>query len=318
MLYRKKMAHVVGYIQGRSSKQKACIVATICVSPNDVHDLPSLLTSRYHTQPSPLVKIHMDRGFTKRRRGLLCSFVVCLLVAIYSMKLGGPSFSQNCAKLLHTSATASAFEVGVPEYIPKALLYIVTPCSRPQNLPSIRKAFASNYDWIWVIIYTVRPLRREFPSDPRIYEFWLGVEATHEDDPWTYANLGRNFALGLVSDASSYIYFLDDDNIIHPNFWKLVYAVLQEGQSDFITFDQFRTPETVLVGPRAIIGKIDTGMFVTQRGLTGHIRWRLQGYADFFFAEEMQNTAHNHTYINQTCAYYNFVTQEFPSRTDSE
>lgn len=228
------------------------------------------------------------------------------------MKPAVPSLGQEGMKLLHTKAADPRLDVGVPVYIPKSLLYIVTPCSRQDNLLGIRERLPSNQEWVWVIVYTVRPLRRAFSSDPRVYEFWPGVEANHEDDPSTYGNLGRNFGLGLVHDKLSYIYFLDDDNIIHPNFWKFVYPVLLEGKNDFITFDQLHRPETILEGPLAILNMIDTAMFVTQRGLIGHTRWRLVAQnADGWFALRMQGEARNHTYMNHICAYHNFFKKKF-------
>ncbi len=49
-------------------------------------------------------------------------------------------------------------------------------------------------------------------------------------------NTQRNYALSLVED-DNYIYFLDDDNIIHPNFWEIV----EELETDTIhTFNQYR------------------------------------------------------------------------------
>lgn len=228
------------------------------------------------------------------------------------MKPAFPSLGQDCVRLLSTRDTGRSLDVGVPLYIPKSLLYIVTPCSRPDNLLAIRERLPSNQEWVWVIVYTVRPLRRAFSSDPRVYEFWPGVEANHEDDPTTYGNLGRNFGLGLVHDNISYIYFLDDDNIIHPKFWNFVYPVLLKGKNDFITFDQLHRPETILEGPLAILHMIDTAMFVTQRGLIGHKRWRLVAQdADGRFAAMMQREARNHTYINHVCAYHNFFKENF-------
>jgi hypothetical protein len=201
--------------------------------------------------------------------------------------------------------------VDLEPVLPAALLYIITPCSRPRNLLDIRKSFNDTYNWVWIIVYFSKPSHHAFPGANNIYEVWLGTEGSYPDEPSTTGNVLRNFGISLVKGDSAYIYFLDDDNIMHPRFWELVYPILDEGKNDFVTFDQRRTTKEVLLGPRAEVWKIDTGMFVTRQSLINESRWRIARYdADGYFATEIQAKALHHLYINQTCAYYNFLKQD--------
>ena len=164
-------------------------------------------------------------------------------------------------------------------------------------------------------MYSSNHSQRAFPGADNVYEVWPGVEGNYNDEPSTTGNVLRNAGISLVKGSSSYIYFLDDDNIMHPDFWEIVHPLLEERRSDFITFDQQRSPQQILVGPRAELWKIDTAMFVTQRSLVNKSRWRIARYdADGYFAEEMQAKASHHAYVNHTWAYYNYFKQNFEGR----
>ena len=76
-----------------------------------------------------------------------------------------------------------------------------------------------------------------FTYDDRVAEyFWEGKIS---------GNPQRNFALDLLREKEGYIYFLDDDNKMHPNFWRVALPAMLEGGYDLATFDQVR-PEVGL------------------------------------------------------------------------
>jgi hypothetical protein len=203
--------------------------------------------------------------------------------------------------------------------LPESPLYIITPCSRPEYLQHIRSTLADDYQWVWIIVYSFKPKTWTFASAPFIYEVWPGIKPTDVDDArdelQTFGNPERNYGISLVEHQNSYIYFLDDDNGIHPAFWERIYPLLvtsSTAASDFITFDQERAPGRVFPGPQAMLFKIDTAMYVTQRALIGDARWRTLRYdADGFFAQKMAAKARHHHYVNCTCSFYNFLKQNF-------
>lgn len=238
---------------------------------------------------------------------IIVGVALCLLPKGYNTLFAGHGVTS-----LHSTNFAN---LGLESHLPDSLLYIITPCSRPEYLVDIRETLAAGYDWTWIIVYSSNPSQHAFPGADNVYEVWPGVEGNYDDEPSTAGNVLRNVGISLVEMPSSYLYFLDDDNIMHPNFWEIVYPMLKERRSDFVTFDQQRTPQQILVGPRAELGKIDTAMFVTQRSLVNESRWRVARYdADGCFAEEMQAKASHHAYISHTCAYYNYFRQNFEGR----
>lgn len=185
-------------------------------------------------------------------------------------------------------------------------LYLVTPCARPSNLRALRDSLSPEHDWVWLIVYSTKPDAFQFTDDPNIHEVWCGLKGADDNDRSTYGNMERNFAISLISSPEAYLYFLDDDNLVHPSFWSHIYPVLTNGTADFITFDQQRTSTQIFHGPIGRVYNIDTAMFVCRRSLVADARWRLWKYeADGLFAEKMQTRAQHHVYVPHVCAYYN-------------
>jgi hypothetical protein len=104
---------------------------------------------------------------------------------------------------------------------------IITPCSRPENLHKISKSInfpKENYRWIVVFDSLTLPDKNIIPEN---CEYYL-----HKDPNSISGNGQRNFALNLVK--TGYIYFNDDDTLIHPELWDNV----KDCTEDFISFNQ--------------------------------------------------------------------------------
>lgn len=104
---------------------------------------------------------------------------------------------------------------------------------------------------------------------------------------------------------SGMVYFLDDDNIVHPDFWSLEFY-----SSFFYTFDQLRdrkNPKNILWGNKVEIGKIDTAMFIVPKSMC--IDWDKTAYdADGkFIVNIKKENPENHIYIPKIAAYYNYL-----------
>ena len=108
---------------------------------------------------------------------------------------------------------------------------IITPCSRIHNLPALYESIEFDKINKWIIVYdtTVNNYCPSFLSHKQIIE----VDCKSSLNGLV-GNTQRNYGLSFVED-DNYIYFLDDDNIIHPNFWKII----EELETDTIhTFNQ--------------------------------------------------------------------------------
>ena len=104
---------------------------------------------------------------------------------------------------------------------------IITPCSRPENLSKIAKSInipKENCRWI-VVHDTLYPFTIDTVDQHR-EEYWI------KDDKSIVGNAQRNYALNLIKDG--WIYFNDDDTIIHPDLWDNI----KDLENDFISFKQ--------------------------------------------------------------------------------
>ena len=189
------------------------------------------------------------------------------------------------------------------------MLTIITPCSRQENLATIWKSIQFDKVAAWIIVYDTskdRSYLRLFADEPKIRE----VDCS---DVGRSGNSQRNYGASLVSEGL--IYFLDDDNIVHPHFWDLVDLF---GPNKFYTFDQrFFVPDNcrtasnfVFKGGELVVGKIDTAMFVVPKSMW--IPWITDRYeADGLFIQEVARRnpgSGSHCYIPEVAAYYNYLT----------
>lgn len=183
------------------------------------------------------------------------------------------------------------------------MLTIITPCCRPANLPLLFNSINFTYVNRWLIVhdttYTNGVFTQAF-NHPKITEF--GVSGGISGNPQ------RNAALDQVK--SGLIYFLDDDNIVHPNFWEIV-PRLNIGY--FYTFDQQRwdefvgTPGDVFKGDTPRLQRIDTAQYIVPFYMCG--RWKEDDYkADGLFIEDIYyKNKISHIYIPEVASYYNYL-----------
>jgi hypothetical protein len=135
------------------------------------------------------------------------------------------------------------------------------------------------------------------PAHPQIVEMEC-------DKVGAYGHPQRNVGIKQVEDG--FIYFLDDDNVIHPGFWELIGPL---DPTKFYTFDQQRTASSVLRGNVIRVGHIDTAMFLVHKQQIRAIKWVENKYeADGLFISAIARTNPGaHVYVPQIACYYNFL-----------
>lgn len=179
----------------------------------------------------------------------------------------------------------------------RARLNIVSPCCRPENLPNMLKSI--NLDLIekWYIIYDARhvPFQKIF-DHPKIVEM-----ECHEEG--VVGHQIRNMALDIIQHGL--VYFLDDDNIIHPYFWEVA--------SNFIeglvyTFDIVHSNGIKRIGDTPFTNFIDTAQYVFDIKLV-HTRFDVTDYrSDGHFIKSIVMKDHTKwRYIPKIASYYNYV-----------
>lgn len=187
-----------------------------------------------------------------------------------------------------------------PIFKNKNKLTIITPSYRLNNLLRIKKSLNFNYIDEWIIVYdgnkiTQNPNLFQNQHDDKIKEYLF-------QDEGISGNPQRNYALSKITNPDTLLYYLDDDNIIHPNIYKLMNII---DNTKIYTFNQYNR----IKGNCIDIGKIDTAMFIVPYNLSKNIKWHKDKYgADGFYIKECYNNNKNkHIYIDDDLCYYNFI-----------
>jgi len=183
------------------------------------------------------------------------------------------------------------------------LVSIITPCSRPDNLEKLHASM--NFDLVstWYIVYDTskdRTYEHRYTGNPKI------VELDH-DVVGMCGHPQINFALKHIT-ADGFVYFLDDDNIMHPDFW----TTLPTLDPEFIyTWNQLRRvkPVRVLLGNDVRPNKIDTAQFIVPRKYIGDIEWipNKRGGDGKFISDIKAVWPDVFKYIGKNLCYFNYL-----------
>lgn len=146
---------------------------------------------------------------------------------------------------------------------------IITPCCRPHKLPSVYAAMAHAFDFVeeWIIVYDgtkVEVNPNQFADNPKISEYVFR-------GPGVSGNPQRNFALDKVSNWKTWVYFLDDDNVVHPRLFDMVQKVFTAGH--VYSFNQMRPGRVLLRGNCYKVSSIDTAQVLVWGELMSDMRW---------------------------------------------
>jgi hypothetical protein len=196
----------------------------------------------------------------------------------------------------------------------EAKLTLITPCYRQHNLSKIYESINFDKIYRWIIIYDTtrgRTYNNLFDDNLQIIELRC-------DTPGVSGNSQRNCGLEEIAHLlegqldGHYIYFLDDDNIIHPDFWNIA-ATAVANPGHFYTFNQIGNgqmgmdPRVPFRGTTPRLRCIDTAMYIIDMELIGRIRWEPQYYwSDGIFIEKIATTwPERHRFIDFIGAYYN-------------
>jgi len=179
-------------------------------------------------------------------------------------------------------------------------LTIITPSYRIDNLLELKKSI--NFDYIdeWIIVYD----GSKIIDNPNLFENQENnkiKEYVYEDEG-TSGNPQRNYALTKITNLDTLLYYLDDDNIIHPNLYQLLNII---DNNKLYTFNQ----DNRLKGTNIFVGGIDTAMFIVPYKLCKNVKWILDKYeADGYYILECYNENKNiHIFVNNDLCYYNKI-----------
>lgn len=178
---------------------------------------------------------------------------------------------------------------------------IITPSYRINNLVKLEKSI--NFDYIdeWIIVYDGNKIQenpyffKDNKNSNKIKEYLYKGEGIS-------GNPQRNYALSLIKNENTLLYYLDDDNLINNNLFKLINII---DKNKMITFDQ----KNRLLGNNISLNNIDTAMILINYNLCSNIRWILDKYnADgYYIVNCYENNKDNYIYVNNDLCYYNKI-----------
>jgi glycosyltransferase involved in cell wall biosynthesis len=173
---------------------------------------------------------------------------------------------------------------------------LITPCSRPENIKSLESLLNFEYIHEWIIVYDGSKVSSfEKCENPKIKQYIFTLENSIK------GTAQRNFGIDLVS--SGYVYFLDDDNRLHPNFYNFL-DTIEPG--NIYTFDQ----EKIRLGNVIRAYCIDTAQYLVDFSLPGvkNVKWENSLIHDGVYIEKVYSLHPTRwVYINRDLCYHNFI-----------
>jgi glycosyltransferase involved in cell wall biosynthesis len=191
----------------------------------------------------------------------------------------------------------------------KKKITIITPSIRPHNLLKIKESI--NFDYVneWIIVYDETKIK----ENPNIFSNEKNdkIKEYVYKGPGRSGNPQRNYAIDNIQNPDTYLYFLDDDNIIHPELYKLLHDIQD---NKIYTFDQKRPKDVFpykeyLEGNKVELFCIDSAMFLVDYNLCKNIRWEPHKYnSDGIYIMECYSlNRDNWIYVDKLLSYYNYI-----------
>jgi len=179
-------------------------------------------------------------------------------------------------------------------------LTIITPSYRVDNLLKIKKSI--NFDYIeeWIIVYD----GSKIIENPNLFE----NQENNKIKEYIYKGSGisgnpqRNYALTKITNQETLLYYLDDDNILHPHIYNLLNII---DDNKIYTFNQYNR----IKGNNIAVCSIDTAMFIIPFKLCKNVKWIVDLYeADGHYIKDCYNTnTLIHVFVDNDLCYYNKV-----------
>lgn len=180
-------------------------------------------------------------------------------------------------------------------------VFIVTPSRRPFNLEFIAKTIPQECEWVVVFDNTVK---NEHTVENAT------VIKSNETGFW--GNPNRNIGLEYIKNNlnpsdNDWIYILDDDNAIHPDWWSNIQHNLNSTDS-IITWGQVWASGEPRTAPTDTprIATIDTSQYMVRWNVAKNLRFEHIYEADGIYAEEAAKQG-SVKKLDQYLGYYNFL-----------
>ncbi|NEU10431.1 class I SAM-dependent methyltransferase [Flavihumibacter sp. R14] len=199
------------------------------------------------------------------------------------------------------------------------LLNIITPLSRIANLQSLYdniSYYAKGVKIVWWVILD-RSLKQHYKNISLNESKCLKIKllmSPYANCPGGHAH--RNFILDLLdNNPDQWVYNLDDDNILHPEFVSFFANDKELDDHDVALVAQLHSDGTLRLEADADnikVYHIDTAMCLFKmKALNGGLRFVENYCGDGYFIESLHQNINNKFYIhNIPLSYYNYLTDK--------
>ena len=193
--------------------------------------------------------------------------------------------------------------------------HVVTRCCRPENILTVAESvYADGVDVTWHIVFDTSKVKE---LDVQILGelYRLGAVLYFRDgDGWGLSNL--NDILNNLSEG--YVFHLDDDNLMHPDYYSTLSKYINEKNNvsafcynQFVDKKDFTGLEYRIASPENIKVKgIDLAQYTVHTYMYKLISYGPGYTADGEFIEALYNLQpSDFVFINETLCYYNYLQQ---------
>ena len=192
----------------------------------------------------------------------------------------------------------------------KMRINIVTVCSRVQNLITIKNSIfnelSSVFDVYWYITLDKSKVNSVpielLGNDNILFSTIDSIDILNDG-----AGQARNILFNKIEEG--YIHVIDDDNIVHPNFWNLIH-LYGKGNNVIVGNQILNNGNIRLFGRRdnMFVSQVDSASITWDRKIQGDIMWNEVYCCDGIFVEElMASHEDKFVYTNETISYYNYL-----------
>jgi len=198
-------------------------------------------------------------------------------------------------------------------------IHIITRCTRFSHLAEIKKTVfnTDKFNVTWYIIFDTNVIQEVSVETIMLLNEEQIKTTYRKSDDGDHGHQLINDTIDSIKDG--WVYVVDDDNIIHENFYERVYQIIKENKkSTGIIFEQkvggidFTKLDIRECGKDLVkVGKIDMAQFLLRRDLIGNYRIPKGHYVgDGMFIEEIFNeNEKKFVFVNEVLCYYNYFQQ---------
>ncbi len=229
-------------------------------------------------------KSHSGNDYINRLSSILKNFQIYYFVEF-----------DHIEKTLNNNKLLVLIKRGSDMFKNVSKLTIITPSYRVNNLSKIKNSINFKYVDKWIIVYDGSKVIK----NPHLFRNYKIKEYVYKGDGIS-GNPQRNYALTKITNQKTLLYYLDDDNIVHPNLYKLLDII---DDTKIYSFNQ----SNGLKGNNIQASFIDTAMVIIPYNLCKNIKWIYNEYgADFYYIKECCDK--NETvYVDNELCYYNKI-----------